>query len=299
MNITDDIEYSIDIDFEDEMYNSTNHNYQFGRIVAIGNEVSSFIGVLCDILIIFAIVKNRRMKSRRNILLLYWAIFDAIGFEFFIGIVVHLIDYLMEPTSYLFHVCFVEFSAGLVKINCVILMLLMVSTTVARMQFIKGRAFAWCLCIGTIAIYILNFFMCYFVWKFLALFKFAVVYFILLVVLLVKEVNICLKARRDDPISESTKVKINIVRIYVYTHILVVFFTFLLLELFDQSIYLAFLMESFLHFTPMYIFIYLCVVDLNFRSAFRHCCKKSDANLDATVVYNVDGNKETVDFTRL
>lgn len=281
------MDYDLDLE-NDTFHNTTDINYE--PYIETALELCSVIGVICDILIIYAVIKNHRMKSRRNILLLYWAIFDAIGFELFVGIIVDIWHDFFKSDNHLLDVCLLELTSGVMKLNCVILMLLMVSTTVARLEFIKGQLFLWGLCLGTVSVYIINFYVCYAIAPPISAIKFVFMFFILLVVLLVKEVNICCKAHRDDPISEETRIKINLVRIYTYNHALLIFLAY-----FGEIA-----PQYFLHLIPLQMFIYLCIVDLNFRNAFRlRCCKKTDADIDATVVYNVNENKETVEFTRI
>ncbi|XP_017787200.1 PREDICTED: uncharacterized protein LOC108569940 isoform X7 [Nicrophorus vespilloides] len=248
--------------------------------------ITTLVGIVCHVIIIYLIVMMRKLHSRTYMLILNWSIHDLLvnitvmmsGLTFWYPSLPQMrcVDSHLQPI--------LIFNATLIiaVLNCNTLM----KSSVKWNKILCGCVYGIVILMSVISIIVCTFHINFFLIFFVPL----SMHVVALITLIIKEINKCWK-RRTDPLSEETAFRMNIARIYIYN------WTFFLTICVLMNVVVP-VVQSWIGFlvgvvfmNSLFVLIYLIRADKRFRIIFLNTFRREqEYDVDATISFAEDDN---------
>ncbi|XP_065174252.1 somatostatin receptor type 5-like [Atheta coriaria] len=257
----------------------------------------TFVGVVANLVIIYMIARNARMRTKTNLILMNLAINDTL----FLVSNLHFLSSLLELMGSedhfsFFDNCLLRYIDVGFQLNETIFVLILVSNTLIKSKRIVLKWLLISVYASIMCNFVIHLGLCTVeIWPVLYLTCFAL-FMLILGVILFKEANNCYKKwYKKDPLSERTRFRLNIARIYTGSW----FLTFFLYIVSDNTLrYLFFALAQHSFMVSLYILIYIVCADKNFKICLLNllqCKGAGDYDVDATITFAEDSSEDSQD----
>jgi len=199
-------------DYDFEMVQS--HSPVYYWIVLILDVLFSIVGIICDVIIIRVVQREQRLKTRTFLLIMNWAISDAVMLTLTPSLIRFFFTELEVRSGSKFTMCLLGYVDITFHLTAYICILALISTYIMKSNKISNKIILGVIygITGFLTIFDISF--CISERHRVPMLGFTAAFTFLLVniMMILKELNVCMRRRR--PVSAKTRFRLNVAGIY-------------------------------------------------------------------------------------